>query len=141
MGAEVLKDRAILGAYYQRLEIGDPSFVDKLTMKIQSGQDSETHKWLGAVPGFREWVGGRQTQGLRDFAQTIVNKDFESTIGYHERDLTEDRWGQLQVRINEHAEQAVYHDAELLINVIKTANATVCYDGQYFFDTDHSEGD
>lgn len=141
MGAEALSDRAILGMYYQRLEIGDPAFVNKLAMRIPSSQDSETHKWLGAVPGFREWVGGRHAQTLRDFGITIVNKDFESTINYHERELTEDKTGQLQIRINEHADQANYHDAELLIDLIKSADSTVCYDGQYFFDTDHAEGD
>lgn len=141
MTAHVLSDRAILGMYYQRLEVGDPAFVDRLAMRIPSTQDSETHKWLGAVPGFREWVGGRQAQSLRDFGVTIINKDFESTFYYHERDLTEDKTGQLQARINEHADQANYHDAELLLSLLSTAASTVCYDGQYFFDTDHSEGD
>ncbi len=142
MGAHALiSDRALVGMYYQRLEQGDFAWVDGVSMPIPSSQDEETHKWLGMSPTFREWLGGRDAKGFRDDGITITNRDFESTIEYHERDLAEDKTGQLQVRINEHADRAGSHDASLLSTLIINGESTVCYDGQYFFDTDHSEGD
>ena len=38
------------------------------------------------------------------------------------------------------AERGRTHYASLLSTLIVNGATTVCYDGQYFFDTDHSEG-
>ena len=44
------------------------------------------------------------------------------------------------VRITDLAQRANAHWASLISTLILSGAATVCYDGQYFFDTDHSEG-
>lgn len=141
MSAKVLSDRAILGLYYQRLELGDTSWVGKLAMEVDSDQDKETLRWLGMPPQMREWLGGKQAKSFADFEYSITNKDWESTVEYHERELSEDKTGQLQVRLNEHVQRSYSHSAKLLTNLITAAESTPCYDGQYFFDTDHAEGD
>lgn len=141
MGAEALiNDRAIIGMYYNGLEQGDMSWVNDLAFDVDSNQDEENHVWLGMPPGFREWVGGRHAKSFLDFDYTIKNKDFESTIEYHERHLSQDKTSQLQVRINQHADRALSHEASLMSALILGAESSVCYDGQYFFDTDHTEG-
>ncbi len=141
MGHHVLTDRAIMGRYYNRLEQGPYSWIGDIAVDIDSNQDKENHVWLGMPPQMREWVGGKGAKTFRDFNYEITNKDFESTIEYHERDLAEDKTGQLQIRINEHADRVLSHPASLLSSLILNAESTACYDGQYFFDTDHSEGD
>lgn len=141
MSQKLITERAILGKYFAKLENPTTPLVEKLAMTIESSQDSEKHAWLGMSPGFREWVGGRQAKGLRASDFTIVNKDYESTLAYHERDRAEDKTGQLDVRIGEHSMRALSHDEALLSTLIIAAESGVCYDGQYFFDTDHSEGD
>jgi hypothetical protein len=45
------------------------------------------------------------------------------------------------VRIRELATRTNSHWASLLSILLLAAPSAVCYDGQYFFDTDHSEGD
>jgi len=45
------------------------------------------------------------------------------------------------VRIGEQARRANAHWASILSTLIINGASAVCYDGQYFFDTDHSEGD
>lgn len=141
MGAHALiNDQAIIGMYYNRLEQGDMSWVNDLAFDVDSNQDFEKLTWLGMPPSMREWIGGRQAKTFLDFDYTIDNKDFESTIEYHERDLAEDKTGQLQVRINEHADRGMSHEAKLLSALIAGGESGVCYDGQYYFDTDHSEG-
>ena len=44
------------------------------------------------------------------------------------------------VRINELAQRSNSHWASLLSTLIQAGTAATCYDGQSFFDTDHSEG-
>lgn len=141
MGAEVLSSRAIIGKFFLKLaqDLGQ-SWIDPVSMYITSDQESETYKWLGMVPAMREWIGGRQPKGFRDFGITIVNKHYEATLEVWKRERRRDKTGQLDVRIGEFAQRANSHWASLLSSLIINGDAQLCYDGQYFFDTDHSEG-
>lgn len=137
-----LSSRAIIGTFYQRLQaMQAASWVDQIGMRFQSDQESETYKWLGMAPAMREWVGGRDSKGFRENGITITNKTFEATLGVPIDWLRRDKTGQLMVRIEELAGRTVTHWQSLLSTLIMNAGSTVCYDGQYFFDTDHSEGD
>lgn len=136
-----LSSRAIIGRFYARLEADfGTSWISRLGMMFQSDQESETYKWLGQTPAMREWVGGRQAKGLRENGITITNKKYESTLEIERDDLMRDKTGQINVRINEQADRANSHWAKLMTTLIENGESTVCYDGQFFFDTDHSEG-
>jgi phage major head subunit gpT-like protein len=145
MGKEELGLRAIRGYFYNQLEAYfGSSWVGLLSMLFNSDQASETYKWLGMTPAMREWVGGRQAKGLRANGLTIDNKLFESTLDIPIPDLRRDKTGQIQIRVGELADRAGEHYAKLLsIFIINGTGATsgLCYDGQYFFDDDHSEGE
>lgn len=136
-----LSSRAIIGSFYQRLEVAQAaSWVTQLGMLFQSDQESETYKWLGSSPAMREWIGGRQSKGLQSNGITIENKLFEATLGIPLDWMRRDKTGQIMVRVNELAGRTVTHWQSLLSTLIAAGEAAVCYDGQYFFDTDHAEG-
>lgn len=140
MSASDLSSRAIIGWFYERLEQNPGlEWVNAIGMKFNSDQDSETYKWLGQVPQMREWIGGRQPKGFRSNGITIANKHFESTLEIMVKEMRRDKTGQLRVRVNEQADRANDHWAKLVSDLILAAETTVCYDNQYFFDTDHSE--
>ena len=141
MSAEGLGSRAILGEMYMRLAMGAAGWVDELSFAVDSDQESETHKWLGMSPQMREWVGGRLVHGLREQGITITNVEFEATMEILLRELRRDKTGQIMARIADLAERANSHGAKLLSTLVINGESTVCYDGQFFFDTDHSEGD
>jgi phage major head subunit gpT-like protein len=142
MGAQTLSSRSIIGNFYHALEQNEAaSWVNPLSMLFNSDQESETYKWLGQAPAMREWVGGRNAKGLRENGLTVANKKFEATLEIPVDWLRRDKTGQISVRINEMARRANAHWAGLLSTLIINGEATPCYDGQYFFDTDHSEGD
>ncbi|MDX6481724.1 MAG: hypothetical protein QOG85_2234 [Gaiellaceae bacterium] len=141
MGASGLSSRAIIGRFYQKLEIlSGQSWVDKISMLFGSDQPSETYKWLGYTPALREWLGGRNAKGLRENGITIENKIWEATLEVLTDDLRRDKTGQIDVRIGELAQRAVTHYASLLSTLILNGGSTLAYDGQFFFDTDHAEG-
>lgn len=142
MGAQNLSSRAIIGMYYMAMESnGGIPWVDAVSNYFTSDQDSEDYEWIGMVPALREWVGGRQAKGFNDNGITIKNKHFEATLEILLKDLRRDKTGQLQARVAELAMRGNEHFASLLSTLIVNGESTVCYDGQYFFDTDHSEGD
>lgn len=142
MGAIGLSSRAIIGEFYKTLD-ADPGarWIDGSSMLFTSDQESETYKWLGQTPAMREWVGGRNAKGFRENGLTITNKHYEATIGVLVREMRRDKTGQVMARIRDLAARTNSHWASLLSTLILNGPSTVCYDGQYFFDTDHSEGD
>ena len=137
-----LSSRAVIGRFYRRLEeYAQSAWWTRLAMHFASSQESETYRWLGMVPQVREWVGGRRVRPLRAQGVTLVNKTWESTIRVDADEQRRDKTGQLMVRINELARRVATHPNKLLTTLIVGAETTPGYDGQYFFDTDHSEGD
>lgn len=133
--------RAIIGSFYERLgNTQPPAWVTDLSRRIDSNQSSEDLKWLGMTPVMREWVGGRAAQGFRTNGINIVNKVFEASVEVDIDDIRRDKTGQFMDRIDELPGRAQQHRARLLTDLIIAGETTNCYDGQYFFDTDHSEG-
>jgi phage major head subunit gpT-like protein len=137
-----LGSRAIIGEFFNRLEqkIGS-EWVDGVSMLFNSDQESETYAWLGMAPAMREWIGGRQAKGFRENGITVVNKKYEATMEVLLDEIRRDKTGQVMTRVREMADRANAHWASLLSTLILNGAATVCYDEQFFFDTDHSEGD
>jgi phage major head subunit gpT-like protein len=140
MGAQSLSSRAIIGEYFHRLELASSAWVDQVSMLFTSDQESETYNWLGMSPRMREWIGGRQAEGFRENTLTIRNKLYEATLKVLVDDLRRDKTGQLLVRIREMADATQDHWAKLLSTLLTNGESTTCYDGEFFFDTDHSEG-
>lgn len=145
MGAESLGSRAIIGKFFNRLEayVGT-TWLDLVSMYFDSDQASETYNWLGMVPAMREWIGGRQAKGFRENGITIVNKEFEATLEILCSWIRRDKTGQIDIRIDELVVRCVEHWTKLLSTLIANGTGStsgLCYDGQYMFDTDHSEGD
>ena len=137
-----LTRRDITGEFFKTLEqdIG-ASWIGPISMLFNSDQDSETYNWIGQSPAMREWVGGRLAKGIREDGFTVINKHYESTIEILIKELRRDKSGQAMVRVRELAERANAHWASLLSTKIAGGEAATGYDGQFYFDTDHSEGD
>lgn len=142
MSAQGLSSRAIIGRFYERLgAMRSSTWLDKIAMPFDSDQASETYKFLGQTPAMREWIGGRLAKGLRENGLTIANKKFEATLGISVDDIRRDKTGQVQVRIDELAERALTHEMSLVSTLLLNGASGICYDGEYFFDTDHKEGE
>lgn len=142
MGATTLSSRAIIGRYYQRLEQNPGlEWINAVSKLFTSDQESETYKWLGQVPAMREWIGGRHAKGFRENGITIENKHFEATLELMVRELRRDKTGQVMIRVDELADRTNAHWAKLLSDLIANGESRVAYDGHYFFDTSHAEGD
>lgn len=141
MDQSLLSSRAVVGMYYEALAANaGAAWIDQVSNYFNSDQASEQYAWLGMPPALREWIGGRNAKGFSQNGITIENKHFESTIEIALRDLRRDKTGQIRARMAELAQRGQSHFAALLSTLIVNGPSTVCYDGQYFFDTDHSEG-
>lgn len=142
MDQSLLSSRAIMGMYFARREQDRSGlWLPGVSNLFSSDQASETYNFLGQSPAMREWIGGRQAKGFSGQGVTIINKHYEATLEVSMRDARRDKTPQIQARVAEFADRGVTHWGSLLSDLIIAGESTACYDGQFFFDTDHVEGD
>lgn len=110
---------------------------DKIATLVPSTTKEEKYGWLGQFPRLREWVGDRHVKSLELHDYSIKNKSFESTIGVPKEDVEDDSFGLLTPLVADMGYSAQTHPDELLFALLAAGFTTNCYDGQYFFDTDH----
>ncbi|MFT2213085.1 Mu-like prophage major head subunit gpT family protein [Rhizobium giardinii] len=132
--------RGVRGMILARLDTGPAAWINDIAMRMTSDQAIETYAWLGSAPALREFIGGRQPAELSELSFTISNKDYEGSLKIQSKDMRRDKLGMITIRVNQLADRANDHPAKLLSALIVAAESSLCYDGQYFFDTDHSEG-
>ncbi|MCX5828756.1 MAG: Mu-like prophage major head subunit gpT family protein [Deltaproteobacteria bacterium] len=120
---------------------GAPSQWDLVAMQVPSVGREQGYPWLGDFPTMREWIGDRVIKDLSAFDYTIKNKPYEATIGVDRDDIADDLLGLYNPRIQGLAVAAKEHPDILVFSLLKLGFATRCFDGQYFFDTDHPWGD
>jgi phage major head subunit gpT-like protein len=116
------------------------TITDRIATTVQSDGSEEKYNWAGPAPKMREWLGDRRMDELRAYSQTIVNKDWSNGLRIHANDIRDDKLSLVRPRIDALAAEAAYHQEELLMNLLIGGFTQTCYDGQYFFDTDHSDG-
>jgi len=118
-----------------------PGDWERIATVVPSEHDTEKYAWLGSVPKMREFKDERVPAGLLEHDYSIKNKTWEASIAVDRGALEDDQYGQIKLRVQGLAEEAKRHQDELVFGLLKDGFATLCYDGQYFLDTDHSEGD
>lgn len=104
---------------------------------VPSSTKSEEYKWLGKIPRMREWVGDRIIKNLVAHGWTIKNKDWESTVAVDRNDIEDDTIGVYNPLIKALGEAAATHPDEIVMPLLHAGFASLCFDGQYFFDDDH----
>ncbi|MGH6887980.1 MAG: Mu-like prophage major head subunit gpT family protein [Rhizomicrobium sp.] len=104
---------------------------------VPSTTRSMDYGWLGKLPNIREWLGDRVVNNLTRFAYSVDNKDWEGTLEVDRNDIEDDNLGIYSGYIAELGSSAQAHKDQLVWPMLNNGFASTCYDGQYFFDTDH----
>lgn len=113
----------------------------KIAMEVPSTTSENQYQWLGEVPGMKEWVDERTLEDLKAWDYTIKNKDWESTIAVDRNAIEDDQLGIIRPRVMSLAVAAKTHPDELVFSLLAQGFSQTCFDGQYFFDTDHPLAD
>lgn len=113
------------------------STYQRVASVVPSSTRQEEYGFLHDVPQIREWVGDREINALAQDGYVIKNKDFELTIGVNANDINDDQFGIYAPRFKMLGDEAARFPDRLVYSLLKAGFATACFDGQYFFDTDH----
>lgn len=109
----------------------------RVATEVPSTTAANTYGWLGQFPQMREWIGDRVIRDIKSHAYQIQNKSWESTVGVRREDIEDDTFGVYGPLFEEMGYAAATQVDLALWPLLKAGDVTTCYDGQYFFDTDH----
>ena len=114
-----LLTKGLRSEFFDRFD-ATTTYYQNLATRIQSTSDGETYKWLGSLPRMREWGTGRVAKGLGTESYSVENLKYESTLEVDRDEISDDKTGQIRIRIAELAQRAATHKdyliAQLLIN-------------------------
>lgn len=114
-----------------------PTFWKKIATEVPSNSTGNLYPFLSAIPGYREWVGARQINNVAARSFAVPNKHWEVTHGIDRTQFEDDSYGfygQMMPAVTRTI--AEWRDRELA-RVVEAGTSSLCWDGQYFFDTDH----
>lgn len=134
-----LINQAFNGAFKKGLT-GTAPMWSQCAMLSPSRTAEEKYGWLGKITKFREWIGERLYQNLVMHDYAIKNKTWENTVTVSRDEIEDDLFGVYSPVIEQLGQDAAVHPDELVFNLLKAGFTTPCFDGQYFFDTDHPVG-
>jgi len=137
-------DRNVIGLIQSAVEerFAGSWAADLAFVNTASSSEIEKYGIFGGYAKMREWVGARQAQTIGQKNYEIRNRKFESSLVVPNDMRNRDKSGLLDTHINGWVDGTVnYHWEDLLVDLINAGGAQTCFDGQYFFDTDHQFGD
>ena len=113
------------------------TFYNAISMTVPSSTAMNEYPRLDELPGIREWMGDRLIHELQAQTFIIRNRKFEETIGVLRDSIEDDQLGIYVPIAAQMGQNAAAFPDQLVWPLWNQGGATVCYDGQYFFDTDH----
>ncbi len=113
----------------------------KVATLVPSTTGTENYAWLGEFSRLREWLGERQINRMKLHGYSLTNKKFEATEGIPREYIEDDTYGVMMPKFQDMGYAAASHPDEMTFALLKAGFSTKCYDGQFFFDTDHPVGE
>lgn len=114
-----------------------PSIWQQTAMLVPSSGRQNDYPWFSRFPKMRKWVDEKYIKALEAYQYSIVNDDWEGTVEVDRNDIEDDQIGVYGSMAQEYGFSAQQLPDEIVSTLKNSAFATVCFDGQYFYDTDH----
>lgn len=113
------------------------TMYQRITTVVPASSREQKYGWLGKIPNVREWLGPRAIQNLMSSDYSIKEKALELTLGVDRDDIETDNIGIYTPLFTEMGMSTGAQWDLMAFAQLALGFTTNCYDGQYFFDTDH----
>lgn len=110
-------------------------------MEVPSTAAGEDYACLSRFPKFRKWIGDKVVKNIAAGKYYKANEDWETTIAVKRNDIEDDRLGLYNNQAKGAGESAGELNDIIVDDLKNGAFTQTCFDGQYFYDTDHPVGE
>ena len=129
--------RAMIAFEFARGLQSAESLWQRVATRITSNTKQNTYGWLSKSPALRKWVGDRRLKEIKEQAYTLVNDKYEGTLEVDRTDIEDDNLGAYASLSRSVGQECNDHIDRKVFEALKAGRTSLCYDGQFFFDTDH----
>ena len=109
----------------------------EIASEMPSKTKQTVYGWLAQFGGMRQWKGSRQAVDAVGRSYTLTNLPWERTVELDRDDIYFDQYGFFGAVVENLARSAKTLQDQEIGKVVSAGRSTLCWDGQYFFDTDH----
>lgn len=113
------------------------SDYQQIATVVPASTKEQKYGWLGKLPNVREWLGPRMIQNLMQHDYAIKEKPLELTVSVDRDDIETDNLGIYGPMFEQMGLSTGSTWDRMVFAQLAAGFTTNCYDGQYFFDTDH----
>lgn len=113
------------------------TYYSTVAMTVPSSTAMNEYPRMDDLPGFREWLGDRIVHDLGGQSYIIRNKEYEKTISIRRSQIEDDQLGLFATVAGQMGQDSAEFPDQLIFPLMKNGETILCYDKQYFFDTDH----
>lgn len=114
-------------------------YWNQITTVVGSNAADEKFHMFGARGKMRLWTDERKPEKFNEYSYIVTNKDYEKSIAVDRDLLEDDQTGEVRRYVREWGWDYDRDVEDILLAHLRQGSSNLCYDGQYFFDTDHAE--
>ena len=126
-----------LNTLFNKAFLGATPMYEKIAMKVPSTGSQEDYAWLSRFPKMKRWIDEKAIKALKAFKYAIVNEDWEATVEVDRNDIEDDKLGIYAPQAQAAGISGKMLPDEIVGEVVNGAFTGLCFDGQFFCDTDH----
>jgi phage major head subunit gpT-like protein len=110
---------------------------EAISTLVDSDTEAEIQAWMVRSITMRKWAGERILNDISSRAQKLVNEPYEASFKVPRAKIADDKAGIFNPLMDELARAAKLWRDKLTFATLLSGGASLCYDGQFYFDTDH----
>lgn len=114
-----------------------PLWYKDVTTEVTSGGAANKYPFMGVMSPVREWLGDRIYDMIARHVFQVVNKTFEKSVEVPVDDIEDDQIGSYDQLVSQVGYQCLQWPQDQVLAALQAGGSSLCFDGQYFFDTDH----
>jgi phage major head subunit gpT-like protein len=117
-----------------------PLVADAYAMEVPSSSRSTLHAWLLNQATVREWLGKRVANSFGTASWEVINRNWELTFEFDVNQIEDDLEGLVASAVMAARDDGMkwaQHRDLLCAQTLEAGFTQNCFDGQFFFDTDH----
>ena len=108
-----------------------------MATEVTSTNGTEVYPISGRIAKMREWDGDRIVREHQVYGYELRNKKFEDTVSVLADDMDDDKYGLYDGSMEGLGQASARLPYEQVVEAVVAGVSTVCFDGEYYFDTDH----
>jgi phage major head subunit gpT-like protein len=119
----------------------DANFVifaeQEAEMVSTPGIETNVYGWMAEMPIFKKILGPRSAARLAARSYSLKNEDYAFAYAVSKNDIKYDRLGIYRSHFTQAGKAARVWKDQMLEVARRAGKTALCYDGQFFYDTDH----